>query len=91
MSSPRNDALYQEQLASIGEPAPMATVNAPPVIDTVIAQEPVVLEQTPPERVTPEEDGLGLFRWIISDDRAAISMGCSLLDTPMSFFDEVSD
>ena len=91
MSSPRNDALYQEQLTSIGEPSPMATVHAPPVIDTTVIQEPVILQQTPPERVNLEEDGLGLFRWIISDNRAAISMGCSLLDTPMSFFDEVSD
>jgi len=90
MSSPRNDALYQQQFEQIGEPSPLVVVSAPS--EVVIANDDTPVPQvTAPQNVMLEEDGLGLFRWIISDDKQNTLMGCSLLDSQMSFYDEVSD
>lgn len=58
---------------------------APPPNDIVIPEDnsaPIVREILPPNQVTADGEGLGIFRWLMAseDERQDALSGCRLLD-----------
>lgn len=92
MSSPKDHELYSQQIID-GTKEPSIKV-----VESAITESPVIALNAQFDRqvinnnpISFDEDALGLFRWIVSDTKNEMPMGCMLLDSAIAFYDEIGD